>query len=240
VLVVDPEAAIPGGRSLEVRAEGLWCNHTCETPFDHWTLGLEAFGVALDDPADAYRGMRGDRIALGFDLEWETDGSVYPYPGVTRYEVPCRVHGEILVGDEQIDFDGYGQRDHSWGRRDWWTFGWVWASGRLDDGTRFHASKPRIEGVEYEPGYVQAPDGSLTAASRYKPSEELGAEGLPTSAHLALHDLDLRVTPRHFAPVLLEAPDGRVSRFPRALCWFDEAGGRSGPGWVEWNQPESA
>src|SRR5687768_10883115 len=90
VLVVDHELPIPGS-SLEVRAEGLWCDHICETPFEHWTLGLEAFGVALDDPADAYRDLRGERMALGFDLEWETDGEVYSYPGVSRYEVPCNV-----------------------------------------------------------------------------------------------------------------------------------------------------
>ena len=240
VLVVDHEAPIPAGRSLEVRSEGLWCDHTCETPYDHWTVGLEAYGVALDDPTEAYRGMRGDRVAVGLDLEWETDGGVYPYPGVTRYEVPCRVHGEVLVGDERIELDGHGQRDHSWGRRDWWAFGWVWSSGRLDDGTRFHATKPRIAGVTFEPGYVIPPGGPLTEITGFTPTEDVDADGLPTKAHFALHDLDLGVTPRAFAPVLLEAPDGRLSRFPRALCWFEEAGGRRGPGWVEWNQPQGS
>jgi hypothetical protein len=38
--------------------------------------------------------------------------------------------------------------------------------------------------------------------------------------------------------VLLGARDGRVSRFPRALCRFDATDGRSGWGWTEWNQPQ--
>jgi hypothetical protein len=38
----------------------------------------------------------------------------------------------------------------------------------------------------------------------------------------------------------LDAPDGRIGRFPRALCRFDAADGRSGFGWTEWNRPEPA
>ena len=42
-----------------------------------------------------------------------------------------------------------------------------------------------------------------------------------------------------FGPLLLTAPDGRISRFPRAAARFDAADGRSGLGWIEWNQPEA-
>ena len=38
-------------QGLEVRADGLWGELMCETPLEHWSYGLEAFGVALDDPA---------------------------------------------------------------------------------------------------------------------------------------------------------------------------------------------
>jgi hypothetical protein len=57
-------------------------------------------------------------------------------------------------------------------------------------------------------------------------------------ARMRLHDLDLTVVPLAHAPVLLEATDGRVSRFPRSLCRFDAADGRRGYGWTEWNQPQ--
>ncbi len=163
VSVIDHEVPLPSAGSMEVRSEGLWADHTVETPLDHMTLGCEAFATGVDVPADTYGSdLRGDRVPLGFDLEWETDGGTYSYPGVTRYEVPCRVHGEILVGDEQIDFDGWGQRDHSWGVRDWWTVGWCWTAGRLDDGTRFHATHVTLgDDPLYATGYVQPPTGSL-------------------------------------------------------------------------------
>ncbi len=41
--------------------------------------------------------------------------------------------------------------------------------------------------------------------------------------------------PRAFGPLLLDAPDGRVSHFPRAMCDVTTSDGRRGTAWVEWN-----
>lgn len=239
VTVIEHQAPVPPGRSLEIRTEGLWADHTVETALDHFTLGCEAFAVRLDDPADVYGPMRGARVPFALDLEWETEGEPYAYPGVTRYEVPCRVHGEIQVEDERIEFDGTGQRDHSWGVRDWWTFGWVWTSGRLDDGTRFHGSDIRVPELDYAPGYIQSPGHPLATFDVVQAEEDLGEHGFPSRGSVRLGELSLEIEPVAFSPVLLSAPDGRVSRFPRALCRFREADGtRAGVGWTEWNQPQ--
>lgn len=240
VTVIDHEVPMPTARSLEVRTEGLWADHTVETALDHMSLGCEAFATGLDDPADTYGDLRGDRVPLGFDLEWETDGATYAYPGVTRYEVPCRVHGEVLVGDERIALDGWGQRDHSWGVRDWWTLGWCWSSGRLDDGTRFHATHVTLgDDPVYATGYVQRPGGEPEAVTAVERDQRLGDHGFPTEGTLDLDGLRLGIDPVAFSPVLLTAPDGRVSRFPRALCRFRSRSGTgpAGVGWTEWNQP---
>ena len=235
------EVAIPTNRGLEVREEGLWASQHCETPHDHWTIGLEAFAVALDAPEEAYAPeLRGDKVALGFDLEWEAIAPVYDYPmGVTRYEQSCRVSGDILIGEEPaIVFDGWGQRDHSWGVRDWWGMGWVWTAGRLGDGTAFHAVKLETDRFDFEPGYVVAPGGELVEASQFKPQyAQEGEHRLPSATAMPLHDLDLTCTPLLLAPVRLDAPDGRWGRFPRGLCRFDAADGRAGYGWTEWNRP---
>ncbi|HKE72269.1 MAG TPA: hypothetical protein VKB57_01565 [Acidimicrobiales bacterium] len=244
VMVVDHDVAPPRAGSLELRAEGLWADHNVEVPFDHMTLGCEAFALGLDDPAGMYDAdPRGERVPFGLDLEWDTDGAAYAYPeGTTRYEVPCRVHGEVLVGDESIALDAIGQRDHSWGTRDWWALGWTWTSGALDDGTRFHGTVARLgdDPLPYHPGYVQPPGGPLAGVTHTATAAVLGPQGLPTSATFDLDDLHLAIAPVAFAPVLLEDGTGRVSRFPRALCRFsDPAGGRSGVGWTEWNQPSA-
>jgi hypothetical protein len=247
VTVIDHDVALPREGSFELRADGLWADQTVEVPFDHVTLGCEAFALGVDDPADVYGAARGDRVPFGLDLEWDTDGLPYAYPpGTTRYEVPCRVHGEVLVGDEVIALDAIGQRDHSWGVRDWWVLGWTWTAGRLEDGTRFHATAARLgdEPVPYHPGYVQPPGAEAvehTAVEHTGSRPVLGAHGFPTADVVEIGDLGLEVEPLSFAPVPLDDGAGRVSHLARALCRFhDPATGRHGVGWTEWNQPPAA
>ena len=98
IVVRDDELAPPRpgqGRDdvLVVRGEGLWAELLCETPGEHWSFGLEAFGVRFDDEAEAATSDRGERVAIGFDLEWET---------------PDCVVGEVLVGRARHPLDGTG------------------------------------------------------------------------------------------------------------------------------------
>ena len=89
LVVADDEVPRPRGALLEVRADGLWTEMICETPDEHWSFGLEAFGLRVDDPAETI----GERIPVGYDLEWE---------------VPDRVHGELLIGRAVIAIDARG------------------------------------------------------------------------------------------------------------------------------------
>lgn len=211
VAVVDTEVPVPRG-TLELRTHGLWADHICETPFDHWTLGLEAFGLGLDDPRELYGRALGDRVPLGYDLEWETEGSRIDTGGPSvRYEVPCRVSGEVLVAATVIDFTGVGHRDHAWGPP---RAGgeWVRAWGRFDDGSRFRMASGE-DGVRVE--------------------SSLDADGSPTGARLWVGEAEIAVDPLAVTPVV--GDDG--GRAPRALCRYTATDGRSGAGWAEWNQP---
>ncbi|MDP9389634.1 MAG: hypothetical protein M3Q48_17390, partial [Actinomycetota bacterium] len=136
LLVRELEVAPPRSpASREVRADGLWADVNCETALDHWSVGLEAFAVALDDPEEALGAERGDRTGLGLDLEWEAADGVLG--GAGAYEQPCTVHGEILVGAgrrvESVDLDGLGWRRHGWGRLEWWAPR-AWLGGFVDGG----------------------------------------------------------------------------------------------------------
>jgi hypothetical protein len=98
VAVHDDDVPVPRNAksstgSLEIRAEGLWAEMLCETPGEHWSFGLEAFGLRFDTAEEAATSDVGDRVAVGYDLEWET---------------PDRVYGDLLVGRTTIPLDATG------------------------------------------------------------------------------------------------------------------------------------
>jgi hypothetical protein len=240
--VIDQAAPIPGAPSLNLCGKDFTAENTCEAPTERFHVGVESHALIFDDPAGVYGPLEGERTPLVFDLTWETVGGIgYQFAQLTRYEIPCDVRGRIQVGDESIDFAGHGQRDHSWGARDWWANAWCWNAGRLEDGTRFHSVSPRtLEGddIPFAAGYVVPPGGSLQPISSSLAREETDTNGLPTAGRIEVGDLHLEVAPRYFSPVLLTDPDGRVSRFPRCLADFTDGAGRQGFGWIEWNQPQ--
>jgi hypothetical protein len=115
VVVRDHDVTLPRGAALEIRAEALWSELVCETPGEHWSIGLEAFGVALDEADDALHGEIGTRIALGFDFEWETSGDPYTstHAGITYQEQPGVVHGDVLLGRDRLPLDTVGRFEHT-------------------------------------------------------------------------------------------------------------------------------
>ena len=114
VLVVDPKIQIPQlSQSLEFRAEGIWAQHVCETPLEHWTVGLEAFGVTLEAVEDAMGDQWGKRTGVGLDLEWERAGDPEKTDG--GFSQHCSVSGEVLIDQETIDLNADGWRSRSWG-----------------------------------------------------------------------------------------------------------------------------
>ncbi|MGO8872284.1 MAG: hypothetical protein ACLQPH_12955 [Acidimicrobiales bacterium] len=231
---------VAGGSGLELDQRGFAVRGAVIDPLRTMRLSGAAPAAEHDEPAAVYRKEPGRPTTVGFDLTWVTDGVPYHYDVTTRYEVPCLVRGEVTVGDDRVAVDGQGQRDHSWGVRDWWAFGWCWAAARLDDGTRVHVADIRMPGHPLGLGYVQPPGGGVLPVRRLAVSEVLGADGLPSSGRIELDPggFDFSVEPVAFGPVLLESPDGRASRFPRALARFVARDGRTGTGWIEWNQPD--
>ncbi|MEX1008949.1 MAG: hypothetical protein WD271_14035 [Acidimicrobiia bacterium] len=92
VAIRHDDVPLPRGSLLEVRADGLWAELVCEVPGEHWSFGLEAFGLRLDDRDEARTAEVGERVPVGFDLEWDTG----------------KVIGELLVGKARNPFDGRG------------------------------------------------------------------------------------------------------------------------------------
>ncbi|MFI5047690.1 MAG: hypothetical protein ACHQIG_11560 [Acidimicrobiia bacterium] len=97
VAVRDHEVPLPRSSALlELRADGLWTEVVHEAD-DHWSFGLEAFGLRFDTLAEARVSDVGERVPVGYDLEWDRG----------------RVVGELLVGRARIPVDTTGTFDHT-------------------------------------------------------------------------------------------------------------------------------
>ncbi|MGY6502828.1 MAG: hypothetical protein ACXIVQ_18265 [Acidimicrobiales bacterium] len=126
--VLEHDIVAPRDDRLELRGSGIWADHVCETPFDHWSVGLEAFGLAFEDPADAVGSGRGTPVAMGLDLEWEDHGDPVDLSEAAiddGYGCTGFAHGDLLLDDRTIALSGPGQRMHRWGTGPsfghWWS-----------------------------------------------------------------------------------------------------------------------
>lgn len=104
VLVVDDEMPWPRPeRYLEIRGRGIWSHHVCEEPLQRWSVGIEAAGVAHDDPAAGLDDGWGAPDGLAADLEWEATGPVIST--IDGYVHACRVDGVLERVGEEIHID---------------------------------------------------------------------------------------------------------------------------------------
>jgi hypothetical protein len=236
VVVRDHDVPLPR-QGWEVRAEGLWCELVCEVPLDHWSYGVEAFGVALETAADALGAEVGERVPVGLDLEWEAAA-----PARTRptghgggYAQPGIVHGEVLVARRRWAFDGVGERRHAWGAPAEEPSGWS-AWGRSGGGTWWTVVAPAGGMVDGWYG-----DDRVVSATTLP---EVGADGLVAAARHELHlgdgsSVTVPVTVTGRAPVAVGG-----ATLDRAVCRYGEpeppggggvpGDGVPGGGWSSW------
>jgi hypothetical protein len=239
VLTVEHDLPCPDGdAALNQDVDGVVYAVSVPESYRRFRVTSRATGVVLADPARAFHGLEGERVPVELDLTWESRSEVFPYAMTTRYEISSWVTGTVRIGDETIRVDCGGQRDHSWGVRDWWQFPWNWTSGYFDDASYLHAARSIIPDFElFAAGYTVAPDGTLTPAAVVENAVEVDAEQLPVAARQRIGDVSFTTEPVGHAPILLVAPDGRESRFPRAMCRYTTSDGRTGTGWTEYNWP---
>ncbi len=240
--IVSAAYDLPADASSTLRStgSGVDVELTVDDPLRSFGVRATASGRATPGDGRSYDEAASRPVELDLDLTWTTDGVPFHYEVTTRYEIPALVTGSVTIGGRRVEIDGQGQRDHSWGVRDWWAFGWCWLACRLDDGTRLHAADIRIPGMPMAFGYMQAPKAGVVRIEELVVTEVLEAEGFPDSgvARIEPGGLELAIEPLGFGPLLLVADDGRISRFPRAVARFTLADGRTGTGWIEWNQPQ--
>ncbi|MFG1932959.1 phosphotransferase [Mycobacterium sp. NPDC048908] len=240
VAINDFQAALPGDVGA-VQTDRVALTLDASEPLQTYRVTVRGQGQAYQDPAALLRGETGEPVEMTMDLLWSTTGAPYLYRITPRYEIPCTVSGTVTVDDREVILrEVAGQRDHSWGVRDWWAMDWVWSALHLDDGTHLHGVDIRIPGAPpMGIGYVQQAGMPLVELQAVESREAFDDNGLPTTTTIAYRDVTATIDIRGHAPVLLTAPDGRISHFPRAWATVTTDDGRSGVGWIEWNRNQS-
>jgi hypothetical protein len=90
---------------LDGQGAGTVARYRFDGENTHWTFAHD--GVALDLVATDYH----PPISL-----WRSQESNLAYP---HSEAACGVSGRLTIGEETVEFNGMGMRDHSWGVRHW-------------------------------------------------------------------------------------------------------------------------
>ena len=186
------------------------------------------------DAEELLAGKAGRPVQVSLDLTWTTDGTPFGYEVTTRYEVPCLVSGSVTIDGVTRPVRAVeGQRDHSWGVRDWKASAWCWSAARLADGTRLHITDVVFPDFRFTTGYLG--DTTVTDVDR---TEAFDDRGLPVTARLVVRPggLEVDVTALAHGPTLI-TDDGDTWPFQRSLARFTTAGG-DGVGWIEWNRPD--
>jgi hypothetical protein len=239
VAVVDFDVSLPTD-PWAVHTGAIDFTHSADEPLRTYRMALRGQGQSYQDPAGLLRAEPGTPAEVEIDLEWTTDGTPYQYRIATRYEIPCTVTGAVTIDGHRYTLDSVpGQRDHSWGVRDWWSMDWIWSALHLDDGTHLHAVGITIPGVpQVSIGYIQDRGETVTELQTIAPVQAFDADGLPVGATLAMEPGGIKATVdvRGHAPQRLVARDGRVSHFPRVWATVTTPDGRTGVGWLEWNR----
>jgi hypothetical protein len=239
VALVNFEAPLPADPAL-AQADGAELRHGAITPLQTYRVEVRGTAQEYDDPSALLRDEPGRPVELAMDLTWTSVGTPYAYRITTRYEIPCTITGTVTIDGRVYQFEAVpGQRDHSYGVRDWWSMDWVWSALHLQDGTHLHGVDIRIPGISpVSVGYLQRSGEPVTETTTVTADATFADNGLPltTSIVYVPGPVETTVDIRGHAPVRLVGPEGQISQFPRSWVTVETTDGRSGVGWVEWNR----
>ena len=94
-----------------------------------------------------------------------------------HYEQAGALSGTLRVDNESVEFRGTGQRDHSWGVRDWKVPArWRWFVCQFEGNRGFNAVRVELFGMTAVGGYLWGPRG-LEPVSQWKLENTFDATG---------------------------------------------------------------
>lgn len=241
IMFADMDAPLPPSDPLvqQFATDRFSFASQCVDPLTTFALKLSGTGASFVDSSAPLRGEGGvDVPNVAFDLVWRTQGQPYKKRAQTRYEIPCQVDGVIQIGEERLEIRAVpGERNHSWGVRNWWVSDWVWSGLHFEDGTQVFTIALN-KGAESSggSGFVQK-DGKIREISRVVNDFEWRKDGLPSKLRLQIKPAELTIEcePIVSTGLRLLDPEGREAHLPRVMCNAVTGDGVRGVGWLDFN-----
>jgi hypothetical protein len=108
LVLVEADVEVANDR-WELRSSGLWIDAVEVVAGRQWSYGLEAFGLAIDEPDELLARGYGHRTPLGWELDFLADDRGRPAVALQA----GRVDGVVLTGpgpDGELAFSGPARR----------------------------------------------------------------------------------------------------------------------------------
>ncbi|OPY34157.1 MAG: hypothetical protein A4E32_00427 [Methanomassiliicoccales archaeon PtaU1.Bin124] len=143
-------------------------------------------------------------VQVSFDLGFETLMEPYDYRrsvsgekekmsqavASEHIEQAGKFSGTVKVGDKEYSVKGLGERDHSWGSRDWTAprF-WLWVTCQFNDGFAFNITKLEMDKGEIDAGFLLQ-DGAVVPIVKVDIAVERHSDDSPAELFMAFYDSD--------------------------------------------------
>jgi len=150
----------------------------------------------------SYRKGEDGTAKVSFDLRFEGLSPVFDYRecassdketlaaavGSEHLEQMGKVLGSLSVDGREYYVKGLGERDHTWGEKDWTApRGWVWLACQVNEGFGFNVTKLYLDKGEYDAGFLYM-DGETLPVVKVDMVTEYDADGSPNTLFMAMYD----------------------------------------------------
>jgi hypothetical protein len=209
VAMEDNELTASGLKLVKVEDERTWhLEFSGELPKMHKDAEKESVSFALDFTAlnniyDYRESVSGDKEKMAQAVASE------------HTEQFGKTTGKLNIGTRVYDINALGERDHSWGVRDWTAPRmWVWITCQFDDGYAFNLTKLFMDKGEVDAGFIHI-DGKNVPIMRADIVTEYNRDNSPNTVYMALHDKEgdvhgVKAVVKHKATMPFASRDGKV------------------------------
>ena len=185
-----PEYVYP---AVNLRQRGSWDEHSAEGG-----LHARSLKYVMEEPLRRWRLTLTGRSSM--DLTWESISPAFDYgesehalaPNVAgrHFEQVGRVTGWTRFKGRELEINGLGQRDKSWGVRDWKNIeGWNWISVQLGEDLAFNIWELWYQGRRHINGFVFR-DGSTYAVDEVEIEYDWARrEHVPRAVRIVITDV---------------------------------------------------